>query len=109
MALRPGSCLLMSSHFMPFPRSSMIFASSSGDHFDCFLAGDSDGCGCPLDSRFAGTDDGGAGCGTKPGVDTTLLGTEADRDDAATDLTEWFSSSSLGFSNNEISTVADCG
>lgn len=53
MALRPGRRLLMSSHFIPLPRSSMIKASSSGDHFDCFLAGDSAVCaGC---SRFAGT------------------------------------------------------
>jgi hypothetical protein len=41
MALRPGSLLLMSSHFMPRPRSSMISVSSSGDHLDCFLAGGS--------------------------------------------------------------------
>lgn len=41
MALRPGSCLLMSSHFMPSPLKWMILASSSPDHFDCFLAGDS--------------------------------------------------------------------
>lgn len=41
MALLPGNLLLMSSHFMPLPRSSMIEASSSGDHLDCFLAGGS--------------------------------------------------------------------
>lgn len=41
MALRPGSRLLISSHFMPLPLNSIIKASSSGDHFDCFLAGDS--------------------------------------------------------------------
>ena len=41
MALRPGRCLLMSSHFIPSPRSWMILASSSTDHFDCFFAGDS--------------------------------------------------------------------
>jgi len=39
MALRPGSRLEMSSHFMPLPRSSMIKESSSGDHLLCFLAG----------------------------------------------------------------------
>lgn len=45
MELRPGRRLEMSSHFMPLPRSSMIKASSSGDHLLCFLAGDSDVCG----------------------------------------------------------------
>jgi hypothetical protein len=36
--------LEMSSHFMPFPRSSMIDASSSEVHFDCFFfAGDAAG------------------------------------------------------------------
>lgn len=47
MALRPGRRLLISSHFIPLPRSSMMRASSSGDHLDCFLAGDSavwEGC-----------------------------------------------------------------
>ena len=44
MALRPGRRLLMSSHFIPLPRSSMMRASSSGDHLDCFLAGDSAVC-----------------------------------------------------------------
>jgi len=54
MALRPGSRLLISSHFMPLPRRSMIKASSSADHFDCFFAGDSEvwaGNG-----RFVGTE-----------------------------------------------------
>lgn len=46
MALRPGKCFEMSSHFIPLPRSSMMAASSSGLHFDCFfLAGDSAGWG----------------------------------------------------------------
>lgn len=39
MALRPGRRLEMSSHFIPLPRSSMISASSSGDHLLCFLTG----------------------------------------------------------------------
>lgn len=39
MALRPGSRLEMSSHFILLPRSSMMSASSSGDHLLCFLAG----------------------------------------------------------------------
>lgn len=44
MELRPGRRFEMSSHFMPLPRSSMMRASSSGDHLLCFLAGDSDVC-----------------------------------------------------------------
>jgi len=44
MELRPGRRFEMSSHFMPLPRSSMISASSSGDHLLCFFAGDSDVC-----------------------------------------------------------------
>lgn len=48
MALRPGSSLEMSSHFIPLPRSSMMAASSCADHLDCFfLAGDSAGWGAP--------------------------------------------------------------
>ena len=45
MADRPGSLLDISSHFIPRPRSSMMRASSSSDHFDCFLAGVSAGWG----------------------------------------------------------------
>lgn len=45
MALRPGSRLEISSHFMPLPLNSMIWASSSGDHLLCFLAGLSAVCG----------------------------------------------------------------
>ncbi len=65
-------------------RSLMIFASSSGDHFGCFLAGDSDGWAWALDTLFAGMND-----------------------DAATELVEWFAFSLLGFSNSEIFRVAD--
>ena len=39
MALRPGRCFEMSSHFIPSPRRRIIKASSSGDHLDCFFAG----------------------------------------------------------------------
>ncbi len=39
MGLRPGSRFETSSHFMPLPRSSIIIASSSGDHLVCFLTG----------------------------------------------------------------------
>lgn len=72
MALRPGSRLLMSSHFMPLPRSSMIRASSSGDHLDCFLAGDSAvWAGC---RRFAGTETGGGAGGMVAGVGSGMAG-----------------------------------
>lgn len=42
MELRPGRRFEISSHFMPLPRSSMMRASSSGDHLLCFFAGDSE-------------------------------------------------------------------
>ena len=45
MALLPGSFLLMSSHFIPLPRRSIISASSSADHLDCFFAGGGDRLG----------------------------------------------------------------
>lgn len=45
MALRPGNRLEISSHFIPLPLSSMIRASSSGDHLLCFLTGWSDAWG----------------------------------------------------------------
>ena len=51
----------MSSHFMPLPRSSMISASSSGDHLLCFLAGLSVVCGGML--RLLAGDGAGAGPG----------------------------------------------
>ena len=57
MALRPGSCLLMSSHFSPSPRSWRILASSSGDHLDCLFAGDSVECIWPPDNRLEGTEE----------------------------------------------------
>ena len=45
MELLPGRRFEISSHFMPSPRSSMMRASSSGDHLLCFFAGGSDVCG----------------------------------------------------------------
>jgi hypothetical protein len=109
MALRPGSCLLMSSHFIASPLSRMIFSSSSGDHLDCFLAGDSDGCvPCCL---FIGTL-----AATNSGVESAVVdaivvgGTDADRDDggAETVARASSSSSSFGFRSSEISTLARC-
>jgi len=60
MALLPGRRLEISSHFMPLPRSSMISASSSGDHLLCFLAGDSATCG-PMVRLLATAAAGGPG------------------------------------------------
>lgn len=109
MALRPGSCLLISSHFIASPLSRMIFSSSSGDHFDCFLAGDSDGCvPCCL---FVGTL-----AAAKSGVESAVVdvivvaGTDADRDDGGAEMVARASSSSssFGFRSSEISTLAKC-
>jgi hypothetical protein len=55
----------MSSHFMPLPRSSMMRASSSGDHLLCFLAGLSAEWGGML--RFTGISDGGTPAGKTVG------------------------------------------
>ena len=54
MALRPRNFLLMSSHFIPEPRSRIISASSAGDHFDCFLAGELRGRSSEGRGRFVG-------------------------------------------------------
>lgn len=111
MALRPGSRLLISSHFMPLPRSSMIRASSSGDHLDCFLAGDSDVCeGCRRLAAPDGPDlvKGGITMAAGPGIvimgprpsggPIVLGGYPVFRPGAA-------SSSSWGLSSSEISTL----
>src|SRR6266498_5281380 len=96
MALLPGSFLLMSSHFIPLPRRSIISASSSADHLDCFFAGDSkewDGCG-----RLVGTEV----VETAVAVVLGAVTEDADLDEACGDD----SSSSLGFRRSEISTLA---
>lgn len=75
MELRPGRRLEMSSHFMPLPRSSMIRASSSGDHLLCFFAGESDVCDGmlrfppPLPGREPALE---PGAGPVPGAPETL-------------------------------------
>jgi hypothetical protein len=46
----------------------MIFASSSGDHFDCFLAGDVVGSSAVDAARFSD-----CGCGRRPDGDGLLL------------------------------------
>lgn len=87
----------------------MINESSSGDHFDCFLAGASAiGAGAP---RLAGMEDGADGTeatdvdGAKDAVGAVtggpVLGGTADEL-----VTRGGSSSSWGFRSNEISTLA---
>ncbi len=104
MALRPGSCLLMSSHFIASPLSRMIFSSSSGDHLDCFLAGVSDGwvpC-CLFVGTLAAAD---SGVDSAVFDATAVVGTDADRDDAGTEVVDRASSSSFGLRSSEISTL----
>lgn len=111
MALRPGSRLLISSHFIPLPRSSMIRESSSGDHLDCFLAGDSEVCdgwrrlGAPVEPAL---DSGGmvmAAMAAGPGIIMPM-----EPRGGPTDLGGYpelgASSSSWGLSSSEISTLA---
>lgn len=122
MALRPGSRLLMSSHFIPLPRNSIINASSSGDHFDCFFAGDSDEWAGWI--RLAGTDGDtlaerggnevkGAGAATGAAVVVVIVAVIAGGPKTslggrlAAVVTGAVSSSSSGFRSNEISTLAE--
>lgn len=80
----------------------MILASSSGDHFDCFFAGDSEGLS---DSRLEGLV---VAAGVEPAVVLLVEGTEAGLEIAAGDDEDRLPSSSLGLSNCEISTVMGC-
>jgi hypothetical protein len=82
----------------------MILASSSGDHLDCFFAGDWIGWSWVEDSLFAGTADRGWG-GRGATLVATLDGTDPDRDTEAGELVDRPSSSSFGLSSDEISTV----
>lgn len=112
MALRPGKCLLMSSHFIPSPRSWIIFASSSADHLDCFFAGDSDASVEDLSAgRFAGTtDDVEVAVSVFEVTDCAPLdGAESDRaNDSGGDALDFGeASSSFGLSSREISTVEE--
>ena len=107
MALRPGRCLLMSSHFIPSPRSWMILASSSGDHLDCFFAGDSPGCvpDCLLVGTVPTTANGGASIVARA---TTAGGTDAERAIGGATGMEVDVSSSLSSRRREISTLPEC-
>ena len=103
MALLPSNCLLMSSHFIPSPLSRMILSSSSGDHLDCFLAGDSDGW-TPW-SLFVGTVAAAvSGVGSDVVDATAVVGTEGERDEAGTEVVDRASSSSC-LRSSEISTL----
>ena len=83
----------------------MIFASSSGDHLDCFFAGDWTERSWLEDCRLAGTADRGWDGGRGATLVATLDGPESDRDTDAGELVDRPSSSSFGLSNDEISTV----
>ncbi|KAH0828461.1 hypothetical protein FOPE_01679 [Fonsecaea pedrosoi] len=92
---------------MPSWRSWMILASSSGDHLDCFFAGDWIGWSWLEESLFAGTAGRGWGGGRGATLVATLDGTDSDRDTEAGELVDWPSSSSVGLSSDEISTMGD--
>jgi len=85
----------------------MILASSSGDHLDCFFAGDWAGCSRLDDSLLAGTADRGWGGGSGATLVATLDGIDNDREIEAAEMVDWMSSSSLALSRDEISTVND--
>ena len=100
MALLPGNLLLISSHFIPLPRRSMIRASSSADHLDCFLAGDSsewDGCGRLVGTEVVVTEV----VVTAVAVVLGAVTEDADLDEACGDG----ASSSFGLRRSEISTL----
>jgi hypothetical protein len=93
----------------------MILASSSGDHLDCFLAGEAP---TPTwswpDSRFAGTEDRVDGWVVEGGKGATLVatldGTDSERELVALnegELVDWPASSSLASRRDEISTMRD--
>ena len=97
----------MSSHFIPSPRSWMILVSSSGDHLDCFLAGDS--AGCVPDCRFVGTVPAGAnGGGSAVAGAVVVGGTDAERVVGGPTGRAGDVSSSLGLRRREISTLPEC-
>ena len=83
----------------------MIFASSSGDHLDCFFAGDWIEWSWLEDSLFAGTAGRGWGGGRGATLVATLDGADSDRDIEAGELVDRPSSSSSGLSSDEISTM----
>lgn len=86
----------------------MIFASSSGDHLDCFLAGDSPGC--VPESRFVGIVPAAAGGAASPTAGAmTAGGTDDERAVGAPPVWEGDVSPSLGLRRREISTLPECG
>ena len=86
----------------------MILVSSSGDHLDCFLAGDCEGYSCVDDSPLlAGTTERAAVGGTGATLVVTLDGADSDKVTEVAELVDWPSSSSRALSNVEISTVSD--
>lgn len=65
----------------------MILVSSSGDHLDCFLAGDWMGWSSLDKSLFAGTAERGC-CGKGATLVVTLDGADPERETEAGELTE---------------------
>jgi hypothetical protein len=92
----------------------MILVSSSGDHFDCFLAGDCPTKSCEDACLFAGIV--GRRLASKapvPTVVAVLEGTdvverETEAGEAEERVSRPSSSSSLGLSSSEISTLDVC-
>jgi hypothetical protein len=81
--------------------------SSSGDHLDCFLAGDSPGC--VPDWRLVGIVPAAANGGAPVVAGAmTVGGTDAERAVGGTTVREGDVSSSLGLRRREISTLPEC-
>ena len=86
----------------------MILVSSSGDHLDCFLAGDSVRWAPVAEDLLDGTV-----AAIDSGVEfavvevATVAGTEAEREETGPDAVDCTSSSSLALRSSEISTLAE--
>ena len=87
----------------------MILVSSSGDHLDCFLAGDSAGCVTLADCRFVGTVPVVLVIvGSAIAVGAAVTGTDAERAAGCAMGSEGDTSSFFGLTMREISTLPDC-
>lgn len=84
----------------------MIFESSSGDHFDCFFAGDWTASSWLVNDLLAGTAERGWG-GKGATLVVTLDCTESDRETVDGEEVDWPSSSDVDLSSDGISTMID--